>query len=284
MDGRYGKWKDGLFSAMKHIEKEHEVRYFEPKDEKLNEFKPDWVLFWEAPCCLNGPQQSEYLWVCNLPYKKALLFAGGPLKQEWVQWFDHVFVESKINADEAEVQGIPHSIAFGVNEEIFRPMKKTKIFDGIMQATFAGWKRHELFAQALGNKGLAVGRWQAHDTNGFNECIKKEVTVLPEMTPDLVVHMINTSHTVVNTSEFWGGGQRCTLEGMACDVPVIVMADSPKNREFVEESGVGLVVEPSPQAIRDAVEKLKGKTGGRDYVMSKWTGKHYADSILKIIK
>ncbi len=281
MDGRYGKWKDGLWAAMKHIEKEHEVRYFEPKDEALNEFKPDWVLFWEAPCCINGPQKEEYLWVCHLPYKKALLFAGGPVRSEWMYFFDHIFVESQINADECEVQGLPHSTAFGVNEELFVPMQVPKLYDGMMHATFADWKRFDLLAKSLGNKCLAVGRLQEFDRNGYNECLSRGVTVKSETYSTELVELINSSHTVVNTSNAQGGGQRCTLEGMACDIPVIVMSDSPKNCEFVRESGYGLIVEPNEKAIREAVEKLKNLKGGRDYIMSKWTSHHYADAILK---
>lgn len=283
IDGRYGVWRDGLFAAMKHIEKQHEVRYYEPCDESVREFNPDWVLYWEAACTINSKDKDKYLWVCNLPYKKALLFAGGPVRSDWMYYFDHIFVESQVNADECAVYGLPYSTAFGVNEELFVPVEVPKVYDGIMQATFADWKRHDLFAKALGNKGLAVGRKQEFDLNGYNECVARGVNIKPETYGNELVELINSSHTVVNTSNIQGGGQRCTLEGMACDIPVIVMSDSPKNREFVEESGVGLVVEPNPEAIREAIEKLKGKPGGRDYVMSKWTSKHYAEAILKYL-
>mgnify|MGYP006321665743 CR=1 FL=1 len=94
------------------------------------------------------------------------------------------------------------------------------------------------------------------------------------------------AHTCLQTSEYWGGGQRCTLEALACDVPVICMTDSPKNREYVEESGCGLVVEPNAQNISDAVHIVKATdygTRGSDYVKSKWTSKHYADNLLEWI-
>lgn len=275
--GRYGVWKDGLYSAMKHIEKEHEVRYVEPWDEI---YPDEVVLYWEAPCTTAGKDGENYRRVQNLPNRKALLFAGGPIKKEWLDGFDHVFVEGEFNKKEIDALGIPCSIAFGVNEDIFKPIKEQKVFDGFMQATFAGWKRQALFAEALGQKGLLCGRYQAEDSGAWSGAEK--AIRLPELPAEGVARLINASHSVVNTSEYWGGGQRCTLESMACNVPVVVMYDSPKNREFVEESGAGVVCEPNPEAIRKAVDSVKGREmGGRAYIESKWTSKHYADNLLK---
>lgn len=277
VSGRYGFWKDGLYAAMKHIEKEHEVRYVEPWDE----IKPDEVvLYWEAPCTINGKDANNYIRVKNLPNRKALLFAGGPIKKEWLDGFDHVFVEGEFNKREMDELGIPCSIAFGINEEIFKPSKEQKVFDGFMQATFAGWKRQALFAEALGQRGLLCGRYQEEDSGAWSGAEK--AIRLPELPAEAVARLISASESVLNTSEYWGGGQRCTLEGMACNVPVVVMSDSPKNREFVEESGAGIVCDPNPESIRQAVDFVIGKDmGGRKYIESKWTSKHYAQNLLK---
>lgn len=285
--GRYGQWQDGLFAALKLIELEHDVAYFDVDQlDKLKEFNPDVVLYWEAPCTLRGKDADKYRAVMNLPYKKALLFAGGPVDRDICQGFDLYFVESAINEREFAELGLPWKRAFGVNTQIFKPSPFTKIYDGMMQATFAGWKRHELFAEALRSDGLVCGRKQDHDMNGYNACVEKGVKILPEMSAAVVAMLINKSHTVVNTAEFWGGGQRCTLEAMACGIPVIVMSDSPKNKEFVEESGAGLVVNPDPLSIRTAIAAIKTwnapeLTAGYKYVQEKWTERHYADALLE---
>ncbi len=281
--GRYGIWKDGLWAAMKQIEKVHDVTYHEPTDEIPEDAI---VLYWEAPCTIKGKDSANYKRVRDLPNKKALLFAGGPLESDLVEGFDHVFVESKINAEECERMGIPYSTAFGINEEIFKPKTITKLYDGMHHGTCASWKRQWLVGEALRDKGLVVGRYQETDTKPFDECKKFGATVLPEHEPIDICTLLNASFTCVQTSDYWGGGQRCTLEALACNVPVVCMKDSPKNREYVEESGCGLVVDPEPQRIADAVALAKATdwgTRGRDYVLSKWTSKHYADNLLKWI-
>lgn len=284
-DGRYGVWRDGLWAAMQLIEKEHEVKYFDFPLIGMEEFNPDVVLYWEAPCTINGKNADNYKAVCALPYRKALLFAGGPLKAMDVKDFDLVFVESEVNVDDCERQGIPYKKAFGTNTQIFKPERMTKYHDGFMAATFAGWKRHELFAEALGSKGTVAGRQQQFDTHGYNQCKKLGVTIFNEMSAENVAHTINASYSVVNTSNAEGGGQRCTVEGMACGVPVIVMSDSPKNCELVRASGGGIICEPTSDAIFDAVQEAKLHSdlygsSGLAYIKSHLTEKHYADAII----
>lgn len=283
ISGRYGIWKDGLWRAMKRIEEQHEVIYCEPTDEIPEDAI---VLYWEAPCTILGKDSDNYKKIKSLPNKKALLFAGGRIEKEWLDGFDHVFVESKINDEELTQVGVPHSTAFGINEEIFYPEKLEKIYDGSHFGTCASWKRQWLVGEAVGSKGLVVGRYQETDPTPFKRCKELGVTVLDEKHPEELRTLLNQSHTCLQTSEYWGGGQRCTLEALACDVPVICMTDSPKNREYVEESGCGLVVEPNAQNISDAVHIVKATdygTRGSDYVKSKWTSKHYADNLLKWI-
>jgi len=95
--GRYGHWEDGLYYAMKELEKEHEVTYHEPTSVIPEDAI---VLFWEALSTKVGKDSNIFDAVTRLPNKKALLFAGGVIKKEWTVGFDHIFVESKLNKDE----------------------------------------------------------------------------------------------------------------------------------------------------------------------------------------
>lgn len=279
--GRYGQWKDGLWKAMKILEKEYDVTYHEPMDEIP---KDAIVLYWESPITITSKLKEHYIRVQKLPNKKALLFSGGPIKKEWLEGFDHVFVESKCNADELTDLGVPHSTAFGINEEIFYPMKLEKKWWGIHAGTCASWKRQGFIGEALQHKGVVVGRVQENniDTFGFDRCRELGSTVLPEQIPEELAKLVNQSYVCVQTSALWGGGQRVTLEALACNIPVVCMSDSPKNREYVEESGCGLVCDPDPQKIANSVVTAMSTdwgTLGRDYVMGKWTSQHYADNI-----
>jgi glycosyltransferase involved in cell wall biosynthesis len=282
IDGRYGHWKDGLWRAMKHLEEKYEVKYFEPTDDIPEE---GIVFYWEAPCTINSKDAENYKKVMNLPNKKVLLFAGGPIKKEWVEGFDLVCVESKINAEEFTNIGVKNITAFGINEDIFFPQEIDKLYDGIHQGTCASWKRQWLVGESIGDKGIVVGRFQDSDPYPFKRCEELGTTVLPEQPYEKIAELLNQSLCLLQTSDFWGGGQRATLEAMACNIPVVCMEDSPKNREYVEESGLGLVVPPDPQHIKMAVEEIRNwdKKSGRDYVMSKWTSKHYASKLKEAI-
>lgn len=278
----FNQWNDGLRVAIDLISKEHEVSFHEPWDDIVD---VDFILYWEAPCTMNGQNAPHYNKVRLNPIKKALCFAGGPIKKEWVEGFDLLFLESKINEGECDALGIKWRHAFGINDKVFKYKPTEKKWDGMLQGTCASWKRQWLIGEALKEKGLLCGRGQDSDPYPFNKCREEGVTILPEQPAKEVAKLINSSHTVVNPCDYWGGGQRATLEAMACGVPVVCCTDSPKNREYIEESGFGCVVEPNASAIRDAVNGLKsGQLDpmiGVNYIKSKWTGKHYANQLLE---
>lgn len=280
----FNHWNDGLREAMRIIERSHDVTYHEPFDTIEN---VDVILYWEAPCTVNGENADNYRKVQNNPAKKALLFAGGPISSypQALYGFDLFFTESKINDDEFDALGLPHQRAFGINDRIFKAQDLEKEYDGMMQGTFASWKRHWLIAEALGNKAVLCGRKQENDRRPYDDSVRFGANIFPELSYENVAKLINKSHVVVNAADFWGGGQRCTLEAMACGVPVIVMTDSPKNIEYVTASGAGLIVNPDVNEIRIAVEELKRsdddhKKKGIKYVKNNWTAKHYANSLL----
>jgi len=277
----FNHWNDGLRAAMRLIEQEHEVTYHEPYED----LPPvDWVLYWEAACTHDSPEWgASYRKVQSAPYKKALLFAGGPIKEHWVRGFDHVFVESQINEEEFNAIGVKNSRAFGVNTDIFKPMDVPKTHTTVTHGACAGWKRQYLVCEAMGDKALVFGRFQEHDPFNFNRCRECQATVIEQQPYEEAARLINSAHVSVNCAEYWGGGQRATLEAMACDIPVVVMDDSPKNREYIEEAGIGVVCHHSAPAIKEAVDGLIGIKGGRDYVLKKWTPEHYKNAILNAL-
>lgn len=281
----FNRWDDGLREAVRIVENKHTVTYHEPWDDVSH---ADVILYWEAPCTARGKNAEHYNKIRSSPQKKIMLFAGGPVELDTCVGFDYFLVESEINEKEFEALGLPWRRAFGVNDKILQPQKQVKKHDAFFQATFAGWKRHELFAEAMGSRGTLAGRVQEGDRNGYNRAVELQCNILPALSMEDVGKELNKSVCCLNTSEFWGGGQRTTLEAMACNCPPIVMSDSPKNVEYVEESGYGIVVPPKAEEIRKAVDEIRTwneekRSQGRKYIESKWTGKHYADAILETI-
>lgn len=283
------RWMDGLWYAMNKIGKKHKVTFYEPWDDIVDQ---DIILYWEAPCTAQGGNGGHYNKVRNTPIKKALLFAGGPIKKEWVTGFDMLFLESKLNEKECDDLGIPWHHAFGINNKIFKPRqgngKTNKTYDGMLHGTCASWKRQWLIGEAVGNKGLLIGRGQDSDPYPFNRCRELGVEVIGNSSAYFIRDRMLDCYTLINPCDYWGGGQRATLEAMAVGLPVICCTDSPKNIEFIEESGFGRVVEPTAHAIKHAVDELKAnpldRRIGIKYVNDKWSGDIYAEQIMEGIK
>lgn len=266
---------DGLGTALSILEDRHVISYLEPDNwNRIKDFNPDVLLH-------HGALTED---VCKIvaeyPYKKALCFGGGPVTKENIVPYDLYFVESAINEQDFELLGKPWMRAFGINNGLFTPMKFEKKYDACFAGSFSRWKRPELIAP-LGKKLVAIGQFQEHEKECYEVCEKSGVSIHKTLERRYVAEFINKSHVVVNPANFWGGGQRLTLESMACDVPVIVCNDSPKNCEYVEESGFGLIVNPDFNSIKEAIENLKSDpmSGGREYVMSKWSSASYAEKL-----
>lgn len=283
---RFDMWQDGLKEAMKLLEKKYNVDYIEPTD-NLDNY--DLLIYWEAPCTINGMNAENYLRVKNHHLPKILLFAGGPINPDWVKGFDEICVESKINVEEFAQYGITVNTAFGINDKLYRPLKVPKTYRGIHHGTCASWKRQWLGAQAFSGGMLLVGRRQETDSYPFTYSKELGAVIKEETFGKELVEDICSAEVLVQSSDFWGGGQRATLEAMACGVPVICMKDSPKNIEYVNESGAGVICDPDPESIKNAHREImkdysRMSEQGIEYVKNKWTARHYAYELDNVIK
>ena len=213
-----------------------------------------------------------------------LCFAGGPTDHPFLSHFQHIFVESKTYEDDFRSRGLSVSRAFGVNTSVFKPNPRmSKVFDAIYPASFCFHKNQEVFARAMGPRGLCVGTWNEEDIAG--KCLSLGTPIMRRVSSNVLSDLFNMSRCTVIPCGPAGGSQRTVLESMACGVPVVLARDNDKCREFVEESGFGVLVDPIPEAIREAVESLKpfpfNPEKGLSYVQSRWTHVHYANAIEK---
>lgn len=284
---------DGILAAIAELSKRHKLefitrgtgecqhinrifyRFADFIESKLLQFKPDVIVCWGS---LDRP------WHGMLPkdIPALLCFAGGPTHHEFLSNFRHIFVESQVYLDDFRSRGISSSRAFGTNTSIFRPEPRTpKIFDSLYPASFCFHKDQEVFARAIGSRGLAVGNWNELDIAG--KCLQLGLPILRRVSSNVLTDLYNLSRTVCIPSGPGGGSQRVCLESMACGTPVVCSVDNDKCREFVQESGFGKLAEPVPEAIREAIYELIASPPspqvGIEYIRSKWTEHHYASAL-----
>ena len=226
-------WQDGLWAAINIIRQTKGFEVYPINLSKTvfpdNDF--DFVLVWGAL----GSEQVGF--VKNLPIKKGICIAGGPVSHPDIHAFDVVFVETPWHVREFRKIDVTARLAFGTNTNLFKPYQKiVKIWDRIYPAAFALWKRHDLFCAKKGKK-LAVGYIQPdnHESECWQICLDNKITVLPMVTPDVLVRLYNSSRTVSITADLYGGGERAILEGLACGLEVEVEPDNEKLVELLTQ-------------------------------------------------
>lgn len=240
-------------------------------------FQPDVILHWADMTRPNAKPLSE------LGIPMAICFAGGEPLGENYPYFDHVFVESEVYKKVYEKNDIPVSIAFGTNTELFKPIEQNKLIDTIFPATFAYWKRHGLYADAVqGLQAVAVGQQQPSgiEEETWKDPLKKGVTLLPHATPDTLHYLYAASRVCVITSMSSGGSQRTVLEAMSMNLPLVI-TDSDKF-DYAWESNEVFQVEPNKDAIRSIVDYIltnNVKVNTREYILENWSEYQYADAL-----
>lgn len=282
-------WQDGLAAAIKELRTRHEVQIVIPGEQDtvidhiyfpiqvaedvvrtISEFKPDVILHWAD---MTRPHAVP---LATLGIPQAICFAGGEaLGYNW-QIFNHIFVESQVYLETFKKAGAEASIAFGTNTDLFKPVEQPKMFDALFPATFAAWKRHDLFAKATeGLRALACGyMYETHEQECWQVCLDNGVMVLPHVSAPVLHRLYAASETVVIPSKSEGGSQRTVLEALAMNIPVIV-TDSDK----FDYEGV-IRVEPTVEAIREAIE-LAEHQNTRDYIVENWSHINYANALEK---
>ena len=268
------QWDDGLRGAMQILEKEHQICYH--LDGDRHGHKPDFLFCW------GGTLSKTYREGLDWAGEKALFFAGGPRDNidELREW-DIMYFENEIHTTEARKMGLANCMtAFGTNTEIFYPMKQPKIFDVIYPGAFGLWKRKDLFARAVkGLRALSLGNIQYHELQCWDVCVESGIAVAGDIPQGRLPFFMAMSKSVVVLPVPEIGGQRTVLEAMAMNIPVIVPNDAPLVVEFAEKGG-GIIVDPTPEAIRDAILNVpEDNPKGLEYIKNEMTEQHYADRI-----
>lgn len=272
-------WDDGLMKALEILPYEVKVYDYHSLDEIAN---GDVIIWWSDLT----HRQHEVLNKIDKP--KILCLAGGPHISDRAKKWDYIFTETEHDYSFIKSLDIPTQIAFGTNTQLFYPENQPKIWDAIFPASYAKWKRQDLFSTAVKEKGITCGHIQPKsDRDCYKVCIENGTLALPEVKREVLRGLYNASWSTLITSDKRGGSDRTVLESMACNVPVIVMSDARDLKHYIEESGFGAICEPTINSIRKTIEEVKQKkwgSEGRDYVLRYYSEKIYSNKIDKAIK
>jgi hypothetical protein len=297
-------WKDGLCAAIKSLCTRHDVKFYTigrrqiiPHEyfpihvvpssdlvEDVKEFSPDTILHW-ADCTR---PHAEPLGKLGIPM--ALCFAGGDTMAENWYRFAHVFVENDEYKQKFDEQEVACTVAFGTNTGLYTPIENAqRNIDVYFPATFADWKRHDLFYKSVaGLRAMCAGyMYEERERYCWEEPMKRGVTVVPHVSAATNRFLMAQSKVILVTSKNIGGSQRTVLEALAMNTPVIVMSDSIKCSEYLK--GIGRedwIVDPEPAKIREKIEQVMAQepVDTRSALFGHWDEETYASRIEEGLK
>lgn len=268
----FWQWADGLYAAMKILEKDYSITYH--LDGKCNcKTRPNLVMAWGGT--MSGPYNNALTMKCP----RLLLFAGGYRESTYFKEFDMVCFENDFHTNIARTQGVRCMTAFGTNTKVFKPLIQPKIFDVVYPGAFGLWKRKDLFARSVkGLKALTFGNIQYHEMECFQVCVDNDIAVSSDLPQEAVPYYLAMSKTVLVLPVEHIGGQRTVIEAMAMKLPIIVPSDAPLVCEFARHGGI--IVDPKPDDIRQAIRNAPPvNETGYEYIMDTLTEEHYADKL-----
>jgi len=287
--------KDGFLRALQVLrERDGWKTMFFKKHDQVFQWEHDCVDLDFSPDPIKKAEEwgpDAYLLFADFsrPISQQIKDTGRPFAQaytggrftDYARLPDIVFTESKSYIPWMESIGVMRVVqAFGTNTELFKPYPEPKMFDAFFPATGAAWKRHELFAEAMGPRGLVCGWWQPHEPQCLEVCQKNGCAVLHHQMAESVAFLYSMARTVLITSSDVGGSQRSVLEAMSCNVPVIVMDDSTMTTEYIRECGEGAIIPPDVQQIRHMVDEwMDRKVNTREWIMKNYSEFVYADKL-----
>jgi len=289
-------WKDGLARAIQILSERHSVRVFAvgadyvlpheffPIHVKehgdgvmagIIEYAPDVILHWGD---MTRPH-AKILSSLNIPM--AICFAGGATDAENWYRFGHVFVENEEYRKKFDEQGVSVSIAFGTNTKLYTPITAQKTLDAYFPATFADWKRHNLFTESTrGLRTMCAGyMYPVSERYCWEDTMNAGVLVTSHISAEANRMLMAQTRCVLVTSKNVGGSQRTVLEALAMNTPVIVMSDNIKCAEYLRSVGCeDWIVEPDAKQIRQKIEEIQ-PCDTRTRLIGLWDEYAYANEL-----
>lgn len=247
-------WRDGLRSALDLLAKDHTVEWFVGSRVPTEAY--DAYLVWDdSNSAVLAPLKA-------LGGKLGLFLTTDPHNIANLKLCDVVYCESQPVYDQVRRQGLRAIRAFGTDTDLFSPDPTVeKTIPYFYPATFSPWKRQSSISH-LGRDLLCVGTVQPDGLVELQSCRGNNVRVeLGYFPVEQVRDWYRQSHNVLIPAIH--GSERTVLEAMSMDLQPRVSPDNAKAYSYVRE-------------YLDS-----GLHSPREFVLSRYTAKHYADQIAK---
>ena len=171
-----------------------------------------------------------------------------------------------------------------VPEEIFRPLDVPIAFDAVYNARPFRWKRHEL-AFSIDRVAYLCGVTPAHPLpdareiaaeiqrlGGGHVLVNQVVEGLPQWISAFAVNEALAQAAVGLCLSEVEGQMRASIEYLAAGLPV-VSTPSLGGRDVFFDPDYCIIADPTPLAIRDAVQAVRSRNIPRDYVRTRTLAK-----------
>lgn len=252
----YPLWRDGLRGALEELSKTHTVDIY------LGEVEPpdnaDFLLFWGDSDCPFFEKLDKY------KAKKGIILTTNPHNIENLKKLDVVFCESVPVYEEVRRHGLHAVLAFGTDTDFYTPdWLAEKTLDYFYPATFSPWKKQSSIVY-LGDKLLCVGTLQQDGEEELRACRGKGVRLqIGYFPPEAIRDCYNHARFVPIPAIH--GSERTCLEAMSMNIVPTVNPENKRTLSYIEEY------------------IHSGSLTPRDFVVSNYGAKKYAEKILKAI-
>ena len=146
-----------------------------------------------------------------------------------------------------------------VDTKLFKPESKVeKDFDIICVGRLAPKKRHRLLLESLSGRNLKIhfvgGGKLADEFVNIAGKSSIDLKVTPRVEHNLLPSLFNNAKTYVNLAK-WEGHPKALIEAMACGCACIG-ARSPGIENLIIDGETGILIDPEPENVREAVTQL----------------------------
>lgn len=177
-----------------------------------------------------------------------------------------------------------------VDTDIFQPAEVQKDFDIISVGRLVPKKRHDLLIRSLSDSNYKIkiiGKGvSSEEIKKIASSCKNEVTFIERVENRNLPKHFNSSKIYVNLAS-WEGHPKALIEAMSCRMACIG-ANSPGIKNLIIDGQTGLLVDPEPEQIHKAVERLLTDNSLREYLAKnayEYAIKHFSlDNIFEIYR